>query len=92
MQKDWQVERGGRHNKCGTTATSLHSPAPLLFPLHLEYCVLLWGSQNKKDVDMVESEEAIKMIRGLEHLSNKDRLKELGLFNLKKEKAYSTYK
>jgi len=52
---------------------------------HLEY---LWAPQFKKDEELLERVQwrAMRMMRGLDHLSYEEKLRELGLFSLKERR------
>ena len=55
---------------------------------HVEYCI-----QHKKDRELLERAQrrAMKMFRGLEHLSCEERLRELSLFILEKTRLWSDF-
>ena len=62
---------------CREREVIVHLCSALARP-HLEYCVQAWGSQHKKEVEL------------LEWVQRKERLRELSLFSLKKRRLWGT--
>jgi len=67
--------------KEGLSADPLHTA--LIRP-HLEYCNQIWGTQPRKEVELLDrvQRRATKMVKGLEHLAYESRLREPGLLSL----------
>ena len=54
---------------------------------HLEYCVQMWSPQYRREMDLLHMQRrATEMIHGMEQLSYKNKVRELGLFSLEKRR------
>lgn len=79
----------GKIGSCKKTSIGVNKGNVRSDEIPVEYCVQLWApSTGRMWTCCSGPEEAVRMLRGLKHLSSEERLRELGLVSLEKRRLW----